>query len=129
MNKLITIPLIVGLFILGVIHIMSNVLTDGGDSAESDEESKFMQKLEYLRTQAEVFLKMLNDMRRRLKELSPESPAAQQYRCVIFWQHTIICFHTQSHYSSIILLLIVKIKNKLLQECNERCYSASLPFK
>lgn len=84
MNKLITIPLIVGLFILGVIHIMSNVLTDGGDSAESDEESKFMQKLEYLRTQAEVFLKMLNDMRRRLKELSPESPAAQQYRCVIF---------------------------------------------
>ena len=40
-----------------------------------------MQKLEYLRTQAEVFLKMLNDMRRRLKELSPESPAAQQYRC------------------------------------------------
>ena len=107
---------------------MSSVLTDDGDSAESDEESKFMQKLEYLRTQAEVFLKMLNDMRRRLKELSPESPAAQQYRCVIIsWQHTIICFHTQSHYSSIIIILL--IKNKPLQECNERCYSASLPFK
>ena len=39
-----------------------------------------MQKLEYLRNHAEIFLKMLNDMRRRLKELQPEAPAAKQYR-------------------------------------------------
>ena len=41
-----------------------------------------MQKLDYLRTQAEVFLRMLNDMRRRLKELPPDALAAKQYRYV-----------------------------------------------
>ena len=98
MNKLITIPSIVCLLILGVIDlILINVLIDAGDNTEPDEESKFMHKLEYLRTQAEVFLKMLNDMRRRLKELSPESPAAQQYRCAYFCFAT-ICSHTQPHY-------------------------------
>ncbi len=40
----------------------------------------FFHKLDYLRTQAEVFLKMLNDMRRRLKEIPVDSAAAQQYR-------------------------------------------------
>jgi len=42
-----------------------------------------MQKLEYLRSQAEVFLRMLNEMRRRLKELPPEAQAAKQYRDVM----------------------------------------------
>lgn len=45
-----------------------------------DEKTRFMRKLAYLRNHAEVFLKMLNDMRRRLKELSPDAPAAQQYK-------------------------------------------------
>lgn len=127
MNKLITIPPIVGSFILGVISILPLcVLTDTGDSTEPDEETKFIQKLEYLRTQAEVFLKMLNDMRRRLKELSPESPAAQQYRCVFF---LFLC----SLY--LITLLINSTTNSdnqnksTLQERNERCYPASLPFE
>lgn len=47
---------------------------------DGDEETVFFHKLEYLRTQAEVFLKMLNDMRRRLKEIPVDSAAAQQYR-------------------------------------------------
>ena len=41
-----------------------------------------MHKLEYLRKQAETFLKMLNDMRKRLKELPADAPAAKQYRYV-----------------------------------------------
>lgn len=49
----------------------------------ADEETQFMQKLEYLRSQAEVFLRMLNEMRRRLKELPPEAQAAKQYRDVM----------------------------------------------
>ena len=50
------------------------------EETDADEETLFMQKLEYLRKYAEIFLKMLNDMRRRLKELSPDAPAAQQYK-------------------------------------------------
>lgn len=50
----------------------------------ADEETQFMQKLEYLRSQAEVFLRMLNEMRRRLKELPPEAQAAKQYRYIMF---------------------------------------------
>lgn len=49
----------------------------------ADEETQFMQKLEYLRSQAEVFLRMLNEMRRRLKELPPEAQAAKQYRYIM----------------------------------------------
>ena len=75
-----TIPLTVGLFRL-LHNYNTDILTD---TTELDEETKFMQKLEYLRTQAEIFLKMLNDMRRRLKELSPDAPAAQQYRYTHF---------------------------------------------
>ena len=37
-------------------------------------------KLVHLRKEAEVFLKMLNDMRRRSKELPPDSPVAEQYK-------------------------------------------------
>lgn len=58
-------------------HIKYHVLIEETDA---DEDTLFMQKLEYLRNYAEIFLKMLNDMRRRLKELSPDAPAAQQYR-------------------------------------------------
>ena len=46
----------------------------------SEEEVEFLRKLDYLRTQAEAFLRMLNDMRRRLKELPPDAAAAKQYR-------------------------------------------------
>ena len=56
-----------------------------------------MKKLAYLRTEAQVFLSMLNDMRRRLKELPPNAPTAQQYRyslttTVIFSECLFICF-------------------------------------
>ncbi len=50
------------------------------DLEDMSEEDVFLQKLAYLRGQAQVFLKMLNDMRRRLKELPPGSPASRQYR-------------------------------------------------
>ena len=41
-----------------------------------------MEKLAHLRDHAEVFLRMLNEMRRRLKELRPDTPTAQNYRWV-----------------------------------------------
>ena len=53
----------------------------------SDEGTEFLQKLDYLRTQAEVFLRMLNDMWRRLKELPSDALAAKQYRCVLVYLH------------------------------------------
>ena len=56
-----------------------------------------MKKLAYLRTEAQVFLSMLNDMRRRLKDLPPDALTAQQYRyssptIVIFSKCLSICF-------------------------------------
>lgn len=56
-----------------------------GHADGSDEETEFMQKLDYLRTQAEVFLRMFNDMRRRLKELPPDALATKQYWCVLVY--------------------------------------------
>lgn len=50
------------------------------EDIDGDEETVFRHKLDYLRSQAEIFLKMLNDMRRRLKEIPPDAPAALQYR-------------------------------------------------
>ena len=47
------------------------------DNAQLEE---FLERLDLFRPDAEIFLKMLNDMRRRLKELPQNSPAAQQYR-------------------------------------------------
>ena len=52
------------------------------DTDGEEENTEFMKKLAYLRTHAQVFLSMLNDMRRRLKELPPDAPTAQQYRYV-----------------------------------------------
>ncbi len=50
----------------------------------SDEETnEFFSKLAVLRTQRDIFLKMINDMRRRLKELPQTSPATQQYRLLL----------------------------------------------
>lgn len=46
------------------------------------DEEEFLQNLAVLRGYAEVFLKMLNDMRRRLKEIPQSTLQAQQYR----WQ-------------------------------------------
>ena len=42
---------------------------------------EFTEKLNYLRDYSETFLRMLNDMRRRLKELRPDTQMAQNYRC------------------------------------------------
>ena len=47
-----------------------------------EEKEEFFGRLASLRDQSQMFLKMLNDMRRRLKELPQNSPAAQQYRFV-----------------------------------------------
>lgn len=51
-------------------------------SVNEEEREEFFARLETLREQSETFLKMLNDMRRRLKELPANSPATQQYKCV-----------------------------------------------
>lgn len=48
----------------------------------SQQTGVFMEKLEYLRDYAETFLRMLNEMRRRLKELRPDTPTAQNYRVI-----------------------------------------------
>jgi len=64
-------------------HILSTQLEIHLQKDGADEETQFMQKLEYLRSQAEVFLRMLNEMRRRLKELPPEAQAAKQYRYIM----------------------------------------------
>lgn len=40
----------------------------------------FKSKLVQLRKEADVFLKMLNDMRRRARELPPDSSVAEQYK-------------------------------------------------
>lgn len=45
-----------------------------------DENAEFFVKLSQLRSHAEVYLSMLNDMRRRLKEIPPDATTAQQYR-------------------------------------------------
>ena len=47
-----------------------------------EEKEEFFGRLASLRDQSQMFLKMLNDMRRRLKDLPQTSPAAQQYRFV-----------------------------------------------
>ena len=55
------------------------------DSDGGEENMEFFAKLSLLQTHAEVFLSMLNDMRRRLKELPPEAPTAQQYRYIFHY--------------------------------------------
>jgi len=44
------------------------------------EKAEFLQKLAKLRKQSSVFLRMLNDMRRRLKEIPPDATAAKSYK-------------------------------------------------
>ena len=50
------------------------------DMSGDDENAEFFVKLSQLRSHAEVYLSMLNDMRRRLKEIPPDATTAQQYR-------------------------------------------------
>ena len=50
------------------------------DTIEGDDETVFKYKVNKLRPQSQVFLQMLNDMRRRSKELPEGSPAEEQYR-------------------------------------------------
>ena len=70
---------------------------DTEDSSVNDEVA-FHQKLDYLRGHATVFLKMLNDMRRRLKELPTNAAAAVQYRYVL----GISLYHLKVHGTSMI---------------------------
>ena len=51
-----------------------------GTEVDSSLLEEFLERLDHFRPDAEIFLKMLNDMRRRLKELPQNSPAAHQYR-------------------------------------------------
>ena len=57
-----------------------NRIIDPTKIDDKQDEEEFMTKLALLRGHAEVFLKMLNDMRRRLKEISQNTLQAQQYR-------------------------------------------------
>ena len=57
-------------------YAFSNIVTD-------EDRDEFFEKLALLQAQANIFLKMLNDMRRRLKELSQNSAATQQYKYMI----------------------------------------------
>ena len=48
---------------------------------DGDEDKKqFLRKLTRLKKQSSIFLRMLNDMRRRLKELPPDATAARSYK-------------------------------------------------
>ena len=51
-----------------------------GYEEHSEELIEFLLKLDKLRKHSTEFLRMLNDMRRRLKELPAEAPAAVSYR-------------------------------------------------
>lgn len=66
------------------------------DTDGEEENTEFMKKLAYLRTHAQVFLSMLNDMRRRLKELPPDAPTAQQYRYVRISYESHVAIHPNS---------------------------------
>ncbi|CAI8035506.1 hypothetical protein GBAR_LOCUS19918 [Geodia barretti] len=65
------------------LRLESDVSNRHTELDDVDSENEFFQKLAYLRNHAEVFLSMLNDMRRRLKELPQDAPTAQQYRNVM----------------------------------------------
>ena len=62
--------------LLSVVALKGNYCDLDGDS----EKAQFLQKLAKLRKQSSVFLRMLNDMRRRLKELPPDATAAKSYK-------------------------------------------------
>ena len=53
------------------------------DEIDGDDETIFKHKLNKLRGKAEIYLQMLNEMRRRAKELTQGSPADEQYRSVV----------------------------------------------
>ena len=44
--------------------------------------AQFLRKLVRLKKQSSIFLRMLNDMRRRLKELPQDATAAKSYKYV-----------------------------------------------
>jgi len=53
---------------------------DEDDLIDGDEETVFKYKVSKLTLKSGVFLQMLNDMRRRSRELPDGSPAEEQYR-------------------------------------------------
>lgn len=52
------------------------------DEIDGDDETVFKYKIDKLRGKAEIFLQMLNDMRKRVRELPEGSQAEEQYRFV-----------------------------------------------
>lgn len=66
----------------------SDIDEDGGDDEiDGDDETIFNYKLGKLKKEAQVFLQMLNDMRRRARELPPESPVTEQYKYIAILTH------------------------------------------
>ncbi len=55
---------------------------DSDEEIDGDEKTIFEYKMKKLRGESEVFLRMLNDMRNRFKELPPDSPVAEQYKYI-----------------------------------------------
>ena len=53
---------------------------DDDDRIDGDDETVFKHKVEQLKPKSEIFLQMLNDMRRRSRDLPEDSPAEEQYR-------------------------------------------------
>ena len=49
-----------------------------------------MAKLDFLRDHSDIFLRMLNEMRRRLKEIQPETLTSQNYRYVSILHYNIL---------------------------------------
>ena len=75
-------------YVLPCVHcFLSTVMFS--QSSHSEDMIVFLTKLNELRKYSTDFLRMLNDMRRRLKELPTESSAAKSYRCVFCAYHAL----------------------------------------
>ena len=61
-------------------YCLATINVDETEENEEDDEVVFKYKLTKLRKESEVFLKMLNDMRKRVRELPEDSPVAEQYK-------------------------------------------------
>lgn len=57
---------------------MSNKGEEDEDECDGDDETVFKYKIDKLRGKAETFLQMLNDMRKRARELPEDSPEKEQ---------------------------------------------------
>jgi hypothetical protein len=80
------------------------------DLVNDKDKDEFFGRLELLRSQSEVFLKMLNDMRRRLKEIPQNSQAVQQYK-YIPCSHPSLLSYTRTVMRDLTRLLYMLNKN------------------